>query len=68
MTKQEAREILVKEAKAFKRMGLSSKQFVSMLEDADVKMNINSPIIQAYLLIESELTHIVAITWGWDRT
>ena len=67
MTKQEARKILVKEAKVFKQMGLSSKQFVSMLEDADVKMNINSPIIQAYLLIESELQHIVSVTWEWNR-
>ena len=61
MTKQEARKILMDEADAFKQMGLSSKEFISMISGCMWKTN----SFEAYELIESEIEHIVALTWGW---
>ena len=62
MTKQEARKILMDEADAFKQMGLSSKEFISMISGCMWKQN----CFDAYELIESEIEHIVALTWGWN--
>lgn len=66
LTKQEARKILLSEAKYFKYLGLSSKEFVQSLENRNIKQNVNSPIIKSYILIKNELEHITAFIWGWD--
>ena len=44
------------------QMGLSSKEFISMISGCMWKQN----CFDAYELIESEMEHVVALTWGWD--
>jgi Fe2+ transport system protein B len=63
MTKQEARKFLMGEAYAFKKMGLSSKEFIDYISG----ISCNAYCFEAFELIENEIEHIIALTWSRHR-
>jgi len=63
MTKQEARKILVREAKIFKYFGNTPEDFINALQNEPWRLSANS-VEDAYYLISEELCHI--IPWVWN--
>ena len=63
MTKQQARRLIVGLAKHLKKMGFDSSFFKEKLKNR----NFDDHYLEAYDLIQDEMTHVYAVVWGWDR-
>lgn len=68
MTKQEARFLLVREAKIFKEMGLGPNEFKSALLEDPWRLS-NYQVEEAYYLIIQDEPEILAhvIPWVWEE-
>jgi hypothetical protein len=65
MTKQEARRLLILEARVHKQMDYTAEDFKVKLEKR-TKSLLEEDTLEAYDLINDELVHILAWVWGWE--
>lgn len=63
MTKIEARQLLLSEARVHKMLDYQADEFEQKLKNRSKNLEVG--VLEAYELIKDELVHILAWVWGW---